>query len=99
MLKALLSNDNPSSQKASTKLIKKKKKKKKKNTVLLLTLKLLNQGFLAGYHFIKFTVAIMTWLTVMEYQCHIWPQICSICRSHNPVLFSSFMTYHQIFNQ
>jgi hypothetical protein len=51
---------------------------------LLLTRKLLNQNF---------TVTIMTWLTVMEYLCHKWPQICSICRKHFPVL-SSFTTYY-----
>ena len=33
------------------------------------------------------------WLTVMEYLCHKWPRICSICRKHFQVL-SSFMTYH-----
>ena len=30
----------------------------------------------------------------MEYRCHKWPQICSTCRKHFPVL-SSFMTYHR----
>jgi hypothetical protein len=30
----------------------------------------------------------------MEYLCHKWPQICSTCRKHFPVL-SSFMTYHR----
>jgi len=58
---------------------------------LLLTSKLLNQEFLG------FTVAIMSWLTVMEYLCHKWPRICSICRKHFPVL-SSFMTYHRFSN-
>ena len=24
----------------------------------------------------------MTWLTIMEYLCHKWPQICSTCRKH-----------------
>ena len=27
--------------------------------------------------------------------CHIWPQICSVCRNHNSVL-SSFITYHRV---
>jgi len=31
---------------------------------------------------------IITWLTVAEYLCHKWPQICSVCRNHNPVFFS-----------
>jgi hypothetical protein len=26
----------------------------------------------------------MTWLTVMEYMCHKWTQICSTCRKHFP---------------
>jgi len=42
-------------------------------------------------HFESFTVATMTWLTVMEYLCHKWPRICSTCPKHFPVL-SSFMT-------
>ena len=33
----------------------------------------------------------------MEYLCHKWPRICSICRNHNQV-FSSFMAYHQVWN-
>ena len=28
-------------------------------------------------------VVTMTWLTVMEYLCHKWPQICSTCRKHS----------------
>ena len=28
------------------------------------------------HHFENFTVATMTWLTVMEYMCHKWPRIC-----------------------
>ena len=39
----------------------------------LLTLKLLNQGFLAfklKSSLLNFTVATMTWLNVMEYLCH-----------------------------
>jgi hypothetical protein len=45
-----------------------------------------------SHHFENFTVTTMTWLTVMEYLCHKWPQICFTCRKHFPVL-SSFMTY------
>jgi hypothetical protein len=37
----------------------------------------------------------MTWFTVTEYLCHKWPQICSACCNHNPIL-SSFMTYHRV---
>jgi hypothetical protein len=44
-----------------------------------------------------YTVATMTWLTVMGYLCHKWPRICSTCRKHFPVL-SSFMTYHRVCN-
>ena len=50
-----------------------------------------------SHHFESFTVATMTWLTIMEYLCHKWPQICSTCRKHFPVL-SSFMTYHRVCN-
>jgi hypothetical protein len=39
----------------------------------------------------------MTWLTVMEYLCHKWPRICSICRKRFSVI-SSFMTYHRVCN-
>jgi len=49
------------------------------------------------YYFGRFTVATMTWLTVMEYLCHKWPRICSTCRKHFPVL-SSFMTFHLVCN-
>jgi hypothetical protein len=45
----------------------------------------------------SFTVATMTWLTVMEYLCHKWPRICSTCRKQFPVL-SSFMIYHRVCN-
>ena len=38
-----------------------------------------------------FTIATMTWLTIMEYMYHKWSRICSTCRKHFPVL-SSFMT-------
>ena len=44
------------------------------------------------YHFESFTFATMTLLTVLEYLCHKWPRICSICRKCFPVL-SSFITY------
>jgi hypothetical protein len=37
---------------------------------------------------------IMAWLTVTKYLHHRGPRICFICRGHNPVLLSSFMTYH-----
>jgi hypothetical protein len=33
----------------------------------------------------------------MEYLCHKWPRIYSVCRNNQPVL-SSFMTYHWVFN-
>ena len=61
--------------------------------LILLTRKLLNQGLSWSHHFESFTVATMTWLTVMEYLCHKWPRICSTCRKHFPVL-SSLVTYH-----
>ena len=42
---------------------------------LLLTMQLLNQGFiLVRLKSSLFTVAIVTWLTVMEYMCHKWPR-------------------------
>jgi hypothetical protein len=34
----------------------------------------------------SFSLATMTRLTVTEYLCHKWPQICSTCRKHFPVL-------------
>jgi len=43
------------------------------------------------------TVTFMTRLTITVYLCHIWIRINCICRSHNSVIISSFMTYHQIF--
>ena len=49
------------------------------------------------HHFESFTVATITWLTVMEYLCHKWPRICSSCRKHFPVL-SSFVAYHRLGN-
>ena len=33
----------------------------------------------------------------MEYQCHTWPRICSLCRNHNLVL-SSFISYQRMFD-
>jgi hypothetical protein len=36
-------------------------------------------------------------LTAMQYLCHKWPQICSTCRKHFPVL-SSFMIYHPVYS-
>jgi hypothetical protein len=51
-----------------------------------------------SHHFERFTVAIMAWLTAMEYLYHKWPQICIDCRNHNPVL-SSLMTYHRVCNK
>ena len=65
---------------------------------LLLTRRLRNQGFLLiklRSSLQNFTVANLTWLTAMEYLCHKWPRICSICHKLFPVL-SSFMTYHQL---
>jgi hypothetical protein len=54
-----------------------------------------NRSWLSwSHHFESFTVATMTWLTVMEYLCHTWPWICSTCRNHFPNL-SSFMTYYR----
>jgi hypothetical protein len=75
----------------------------------MLTRKLLNQEFLLvklklslrkfyGRHHESFTVATMTWLTIMENPCHKIPRKCSTCRKHFPVL-SSFMTYIRICNQ
>ena len=43
------------------------------------------------HYFESFTVATMTWLTVIEYLYHKWPRICSTCRMHFPVL-STFIT-------
>jgi hypothetical protein len=48
-----------------------------------------------SHHFESFTVATMTWLTVMEYLCHKWPRICSTCRKHFRFL-SPFTTYHRV---
>ena len=70
---------------------------------LLLTRKLLNQGLLVVKLLKTFTsklcaVATVTWLTAMEYLCHKWPRICSVCRNHSPVL-SSFMISHRVCNK
>jgi len=67
---------------------------------LLLTRKLMNQRLsLLSWirHFESFTVATMTWLTVMEYLCHKWPRICSTCHKNFPV-HSSFVIYHRVSN-
>jgi hypothetical protein len=66
---------------------------------LPLTRKLLNQVFLLvklKSSLRNFTVASMTWLTVMEYLSHKWPRICSTCNNF-PVL-SSFTTYYRVCN-
>jgi hypothetical protein len=43
------------------------------------------------YHFDRFTVAAMTWLTVTEYLCQILP--CSVCHNHNdPLPYLSLIT-------
>ena len=64
---------------------------------LLLTRKLLKPGFLLAKlrsSLRDFMIATMIWLTVMEYMCHQWSQICSTCRKYSPV-YSSLMTYHR----
>jgi phage tail protein X len=65
--------------------------------VEVITLKVLQSPSWLGWshYFESFTVATMTWLTVMKSLCHRWPRICSICCNHNPVL-SSFMTCNWI---
>ena len=40
-------------------------------------------------------MVVLKWLIATKYVCHKWPQICFVCRNHNPVL-SSFMPYHRI---
>jgi hypothetical protein len=47
------------------------------------------------HHFECFKIAIITWLNIMKYMWHKWPTMCSVCRNHNPVLFS-FMTYDRV---
>jgi hypothetical protein len=41
-----------------------------------------SSGLSWSHHFESFTVATMTWLTVIEYRylCHKWPWLCSTCR-------------------
>ena len=59
---------------------------------------LLNKGFIElswSHHFERFTVAIMSLLTVTDYLCHRGPRIYSVCRSHNPVLHVLIMFYHR----
>jgi hypothetical protein len=47
--------------------------------------------FISSYH-IK--------LLYTEYLCHRSPRLCSVCRNHiSPLLLTSFMQYHQIFNK
>ena len=36
-------------------------------------------------------IAIMTWLTVTQYQCKEWPLFSSVCRNHNLRYFYLFM--------
>jgi hypothetical protein len=43
------------------------------------------QRVIRSHHFECFTVATMTWLTIMEYRCHKRPRICSTCRKYLPV--------------
>jgi hypothetical protein len=60
--------------------------------------KSLIKGFswLSWSHLLEiFTVATMTWLTVMEYLCHKGQRIYFTCRKHFPIL-SSFMIYQQV---
>ena len=68
---------------------------------LLQRSKLLKQGFLMvklKSSFESFMVATMTTsLTVTEYLCHKWKQMCSVCHNHSSVL-SSFMTNHWVCN-
>ena len=47
-----------------------------------------------SHQFESFTFVTMTWLTVMEYLCHKWLRICSICRKHFPHswLITGFVT-------
>jgi len=62
---------------------------------LLLTMKLLNKRFYWSswsHHFESFTIATMTWLTVMEYLCHKWPRICSTCPFAYSWLINGFVT-------
>ena len=39
-------------------------------------------------------------LLYTEYLCHRSPRLCSVCHNHiSPLLLTSFMQYHQIFNK
>ena len=40
----------------------------------------------------RLTVDIMNLLTVTEYLCHKWLQICSVCRNHNPIYFMHYLS-------
>jgi hypothetical protein len=65
---------------------------------LLLTMRLLKQWFLVVMlesSFRNFTVNISDHDLVIYYRISL-SQICSVCRSHNLVILSSFMTFHQI---
>ena len=59
---------------------------------LLLKWKLRNPGLRWRHLFESFTVATITWLTVTEYMCHKWGQICSICRKIFPSFPHSWLT-------
>jgi len=49
-------------------------------------------------NFESFTVASKSWLTVMEYLCHTWTRICSVCRNPNSIC-STFMIYRRVCNK
>ena len=66
----------------------------------LLTRKLLNQGLLA----FKLKSSLRNvysrhhdLVDVMEYLCHKWPRMCSVCRNHNPV-HSTFILHYRIYS-
>jgi len=70
------------------------------NSVLLLTHKLLNSGFLVvklkssrRYFYCHHHDCFIA----TEYMSYKWPQICSTCRIHNPVLYS-LLTHHRVYN-
>jgi hypothetical protein len=46
-------------------------------------------------HFENFMISAINSLTFTESLCHTLPRICSLCRYHNPTLYS-FVTYHRI---
>jgi predicted DNA-binding transcriptional regulator len=60
---------------------------------LMLTRKLLNQGFLVVKYFKNLIIA-----NIMEYMCHKWTRICSVCRNPSPIV-SSLTTYNLILNK